>query len=150
MSRNGLPDKQSTPQNMHTTPSRRDAPIVSCVAGPKFASLDTRTLTNKILERIEEAMLNHPDMILRCRTKDSFRIDYDPDAEDVTSIESRMNSIMSPIPDYIALNNLLAPLISTIEGPSRSVLLTSTPSASTAWSRRLIVRNGVGSRISRG
>ena len=86
-------------------------PALVYLAGPRFTEYDSTTLMDKILIAIEERTAKTPNMILRGRTAEMFRIDYDPKSDHVTGIKSRATELMSLDFDYTGLEALLSPLV---------------------------------------
>ena len=89
------------------------SPVLVHLVGSYFKDYDATTLVERILTEIEKRIATYPNMSLRGRTMDMFRIDYSPVSEEVSGIKSRIKKLVFPEIDYAGIETLLSPLIAT-------------------------------------
>ena len=88
-------------------------PALVHLTGPNYQKLDTDALIRQIFISIRYHIERGPIKALCGRTKDGFRIDYDPDSQDITGVNSRLRVLLSLATNYAAVEDLLAPLLAT-------------------------------------
>ena len=91
-------------------------PAVLLLGGSAFVATKSQVLVDKILSSIEKRISSSSPLNLLGRTTKYYRIYYDPAAQGVTGIKSRMTKLMSTehcysTGDYESLELLLSPLV---------------------------------------
>ena len=91
---------------------KKERPVLVLLAG-RFWQCSPNVLIDRLMNSIRFRIACNAGMKLRGRTVDRFRIDYDPDAQDVTSIRSRLSRLLHTNESYKSIERLLCPLVAT-------------------------------------
>ncbi|KAK3701082.1 hypothetical protein LTR37_015644 [Vermiconidia calcicola] len=118
------------------TEERSKTPVLELLGGPNVAQCSPGVLVDRIMTSIRTRVASNPGTILLGRTHGHFRINYDPDATNVTSIKSRVRKLVPSQDDYMSIERLLCPLVATNKKTFAEIKPKQLATKPMSWSRR--------------